>query len=380
MTGYWIRKRLIFTIIFSISIALIAAFLFVSPFVSEKAKNYNSQSVYKNTDIDFIMPEPSYDQVKELPGNNGIDKVFPFFLTKTSVKVGGSSRTTTVLLSDSFENIDKTMYNSKRLIKESDSKYDDPILVDWQFCKDTSADIGDTVSFTIGGETKEYKIAAIYETNSIYEGGAVLAQISTELKDKIAHNSQNNGYSGAYISASDHSTCQSYLTKEYRPLGRLKDRDQFDSDEQYKVHYDAIMSSGYANEITDFRVKENSLDKEASSIMIWIGAALSCILVIGYNIVMSKRGCEKRFFSTNSIPKGRNVKPYYIISFVFELLLFAAAYAAALICIISFADQYISKTIIGFEIVVVPLAVLVAELFCLVMNSMMVKSLERKGS
>ena len=90
-----------------------------------------------------------------------------------------------------------------------------------------------------------------------------------------------------YISASDYNTCQTYLTKDYRPMGRLKDRDRFDSDEQYQVHYDAIMSSGYANEITDFRVRENSLDKKVSPLMVWIGTALSAVLIIAFNVSFS---------------------------------------------------------------------------------------------
>lgn len=161
MTGYWIRHRALLSIILSAAIAIIAGLLFVFPFISQIADNYNFQSVYKNTSIDFIAPEPSFEQISELPRNNGIDKVFPFFLTKTSVNTDGKSRTTTVLLSDRFENVDITMYNSKRLIKKSDSDFENPILVDWQFCKDTATDIGDTVSFSMGDTTAEYKIYAI---------------------------------------------------------------------------------------------------------------------------------------------------------------------------------------------------------------------------
>ena len=211
MTGYWIRCRSLVSLLLGVVIALIAVLLFVFPFISQQANNYNSQSVYKNTSIDFIAPEPSFDQINELSGNYGIDKVFPFFLTKTSVNVGGNSRTTTVLLSDQFQNVDITMYNSNRLIKQSDTEYDNPILVDWKFCKDTLSDIGDMVSFTIGDTTAKYTIYAIYETNSIYEGGAILVQLSAEQKDSIVQNAQNNGYSGMYISVSDYNACQSYL-------------------------------------------------------------------------------------------------------------------------------------------------------------------------
>ena len=180
------RIRLFLTLVVSAAVGLVASFLFVYPFIMQRADAYNSQSIYKNTEIDFIAPEPSFEQVEDLPGTNGIDKVFPFFLTKTQVDVNGSSRTTTVLLSDLFQNADLTMYNENRLIEKSNEKYDNAILVDWQFCHDTSVGIGDTVSFAIGGENAEFRIYAIYETNSIYDGGAILAEITSDQKNAIA--------------------------------------------------------------------------------------------------------------------------------------------------------------------------------------------------
>lgn len=378
MTGYWIRHRALLSIILSAVIAVVAVLLFVFPFISQIAENYNSESVYKNTSIDFIVPEPSFEQVTELPGTNGIDKVFPFYLTKTTVNIGSQTRTTTVLLSDQFQDADMTMYNSKRLIKKSNIEFENPILVDWQFCKETSANIGDTVSFSIDRETAEYKIYAIYETNSVYEGGAILAPLSTEQKDTIAQNSQNNGYSGMYISASDYSACQAYLTKDYRPMGRLKMREQFDSDEQYQVHFEAIMSSGYANEITDFRVRENSLDKKVSLTMIWIGTALSAALFIVFNVIISKRGSEKGYFTKHCIPKGQNVKPYYIKSFVCELFCFVVAYVAILFLKLKSSAIYIPKSVLGIEIAFIPVAVFVAEFISLFMNNSMIKSITKK--
>ena len=378
MTGYWFRHRALWSIIISVVIAIVTAILFVFPFVIQIADNYNSQSIYKNTKMDFIAPEPSYEQINELQGTNGINKIFPFFITKLPVSIGSKSRTTSVILSDQLDNIDITMYNDTRLIDKSNTEYDNPILVDWQFCKDTSAEIGDTVTFSFGGTENEYQIYAIYETNTIYEGGAILAKISTEQKDQITQNSKSNGYSAMYISASDYNACKTYLTQDYRPMGKLKTREQFESDEQYQIQYDAVMSGGYANEITDFRVRENSFDKKSSPLMLWIGAALSAVLIIAFNVVMAKRGNEKGYFTKHCIPKGQNVKPYYIKSFVCELLLFDVAYAVTLIYKIKFSSAYIPKSALGVEILLIPIAILAAEIISLCINSSMLKSITKK--
>ena len=161
--------------------------------------NYNAQSIYENTAMDFIAPEPSYEQVAELEGTNGIDKVFPFYLTKTQVSVNGVSRTTTVLLSDQFQTVGITMYNEARVIEKASAEVENPIYIDWQFANDTGAKLGDTVSFAINNKTVEFQVYAIYETNTIYNGGAILAQITAEQATGIRNSSVNNGYSGMYI-------------------------------------------------------------------------------------------------------------------------------------------------------------------------------------
>ena len=378
MAGYWARHRLLLTIIMSVAVALVTSFLFVYPSIHQHASDYNAQSIYKNSQIDFIAPEPSFEQVGDLSGTNGIDKLFPFFMTKSQVNIGGASRTTTLLLSDQFQNIDMTMYSQARLIEKAGAEYDNPILVDWQFCKDTGAKIGDTVELPIGGQSVDYKIFAVYETNTLYDGGAIIAEISADQKAAIAEQSSNNGYSGMYISASDYNVCQSYLTTEYRPLGRLKDRDQFSDDEQYQVHYDAIMSSGYANEITDFRVRENGLRLSSSSIMVWIGAILAIIVILGFNLAMSKRGCEKAYFTKQRIPKGQDVKPYYSTAFLFELIITILLYAVFLILRLKLADEYIPGSAVGLKVVVIPVAVVVAEIIALIMNFSAVSEMTRK--
>lgn len=378
MGGYWVRHRLFLTLIVTAAVALIASFLFEYPSVIQRADAYNSHSIYKNTDIDFIAPEPSFDQVNDLPGTNGIDKIFPFFLTKTQVNVNSTSRTTTVLLSDQFQNVDLTMYNSARLIEKSNERFDNPILVDWQFCHDTSAKIGDIVSFAICGEKIEFKIYAIYETNSIYDNGAILAEISDDQKNAIAQQSSNTGYSGMYISASDYSACRSFLTAEYRPLGRLKERDQFSSDDQYQVHYDAIMSSGYANEITDFRIRETSLSERTGLLMICIGAVLMAAVMIGFNFAMANRGCERVYFTKQCVPKGQNVKPYYTISFVFEVVCSIALFMTMLFLRIRTADVYIPVASIGLSVTIIPLAIIMAEIISLYLNNVMVSEIVKK--
>lgn len=378
MGSYWFRHRFLLSLILVAALSLICVFLFVYPYVSKQAESYNTQSIYKYSDLDFIAPEPSYEQVESIQGSNGIDKVFPFYMTKTQVSVNGATRTTTVLLSDDFANLDITMYNPDRLIESSNNNFDNPILVDWQFCHETTAKLGDTVSFLIGGNNVDFQISAIYETNTLYDGGAIIANINAELAAVIRENSQNNGYSSMYVSASDYNICKSYLTTEYRPLGRLRDRESFDDEEQYQIHYDAIMSSGYANEITDFRIRESDAVVKDYSVLVWLGAVMVAVLTIVFNVVMGKRGCEKGYFTKHCIPKGINVGPYYNTSFIFELIGFVILYVAGAVFKWITADYYIPREIINYKITLPLLAIVFAELICLTMNKSMVSGIKRR--
>ena len=377
MKGYWVRHRLLPTIILGVASAMVVGLLFAFPHITQQAGNYNAQSIYKNTEMDFIVPEPSYEQVRELEDKNGIGKVFPFYLTKTQVSVNDKSRTTTVLLSDQFQNVGITMYNEARVIEKATTEVINPIYIDWQFAQDTGAKPGDRVSFTINGATVEFQVYAIYETNTIYDGGAILAQITAEQADGIRSNSANNGYSGMYTSAIDYSTCRTYLTTDYRPLGRLKNRESFDSDEQYQIHYDAIMSTGYANEITDFRVRETDSDAEKNTMMIWIGAVLAAAIAIVFNVAMSRRGCERAYFTKFCIPKGQDVKPYYKTALTVETVVWLLLFAGVLFGAIYTYDEFIHKAAMDTRILVIPVAVIVAEIICLLMNNAMIADITK---
>lgn len=373
MGGHWIRHRLLLSIVLCCVVTLVSVLLFVFPYIISSSETYNQQSIYKNSDMDFIVPEPSFEQVSQLPGTQGIDKVFPFYKTTSLVTINNQTRSTNVLLTDQMNNVDITMYCSNRLIKGSNKQYNNPVLIDWQFAHDTNAKIGDIITITIGENNVDYTVSAIYETNSLYEGGAILAPITAEQKESISNNSKNSGYSAMYVSASDYSTCQTYLKTEYRPLGRLKDRDLFDSDEQYQIHYDAIMSSGFANEITDLRIKESNLSIKTSPLLIWIASAIVMVCIIAYNIFMKSRGSEKVYFKDFCIPKGLDVKPYYSISFIFELVLPIIGYIALLVFKIITSTVYIpNSSIFTIWLLCVPAVILVANIVNLISNNAMI--------
>lgn len=378
MIGYWFRHRLVFSFLMAILLGTITAILFAYPTVKRSAQLYDEQSVYNNSKIDFIVPEPSYAQIDELPGQNGIDKIFPFYITKTEVKTPDTSRTTTVLLSDQMDNIDITMYNDNRLIEKSKKSIENPAFVDWQFCKDSNAKLGDTITITVGEELVNYTIAAIYETNTIYDGGAILIGINPSQKRAISDTSKNNGYSAMYVTAENYDECSRFFMNDYRPLGRLKSEKQFDSKEQYDIHYDAIMSSSYSNEITDFRVKSSEVSTKQSSVLIFLGTIISVVIIIAFNLVMFNRGTEKGYFERYCITRGLNVKQYIYMSLIVESILGILCYVILNLLLIRNSNIYISANAIGLREAIIPIGIVVAEVFSLCYLLLVVKLMEKK--
>ncbi len=372
MFDYWIKNRLVFSLIMSFGLIGITSLLFAYPYLKNNADIYNKKSVYCNSSMTFIAPEPSFDQVNSLSGTNGISEIFPFFLTKTDVKIKTSSRYTTVLLSDYFKNIDITMYNDSRLIKKSNKKYSNPILIDWEFSKDTGATIDDVVVINIGGKDIKYTVQAIYETNTIYEGGAVVAEINKTEKNNIINNSVNSGYSAMYIEVNNYEKCKNYLTTDYRPLGRLKDRNQFENNDKYKIHKNAILDGAYANEITDFKTKNIPLKNNI--FLLLLGALITLIIIIGFNIVMFFRGTERGYFIRYCIPNGKKVDSYYRLSFIFESVVIIVGYIILVLIQIKVKKTYIPKMMINIKLMIIPLAVVVGELLSIIHKNTYISS------
>ena len=253
--------------------------------------------------MDFDIPSPSYEQITQLESEDAIESVFPYYYTEIDIEYNGRKRETNLFFSDAFEKLNQTMYCDGRLIAKTTEDIENPILVDYQFVQDTGVALGDTLSITIRSMKIEFQISAIYETNTYYDGGALMAKWEGVQKDTIMALSPKLVYSGAYVQASDHSQCKTYLETQYKPYGRLKDVSDFSTQEAYEIHYNAFMSANYANEITNFNAKAQDVRfkveaKESSAARY---ATLSYIIVavtmLVSNVGFWLRKSERRYFA-----------------------------------------------------------------------------------
>ena len=89
---------------------------------------------------------------------------------------------------------------------------------------------------------------------------------------------------------------------------------------------------------------------------------------------MAKRGQEEAYFTKHCIPRGQNVKPYYTISFIAESLLSIGLFFAIIVIRKNSSGEFIARTFGDAKVIIIPAAMIVAELVCLYLNTSKVQA------
>ena len=376
MTNYWTKNRLLFDIIVPIILILIVAFAFVSPVFANEGEIALMQSLSKSKKLDFDVPSPSFEQISQLERETTIKSVFPYYFTRASVFVNGKIRETRLFFSDAFDKLDQTMYCDERLIEKASENYNNPIYVDYKFVSDTNAKLGSVVSVTLGTKKVDFQVAAIYETNTYYDGGAVIAKWEGSQKEAVMVVSPKLAYSGAYIQAADHAQCKNYLEANYKPYGRLKDRSEFSSQEAYETHYNAFMSANYSNEITDFAVKTESTQATVSekssstTISIILCGIVLVVAMVFVNFLLWIRKSEKGYMEKRQV-KGGKIGVYYVLSTLVQSVILLAGMSIAVIVASLGTQLYIPDSVVVEKTIAFGCTALVAVVALIVENSIL---------
>lgn len=372
MIKYWFKNRLVYDIIVPIVLVAIMIFAFIVPMFNNLAQANQMQSLYNNTKLNFDIPSPSYEQISQLESKEFIEGVFPYYFTKVSVKTSQKTRETNLFLSEAFDKLEQTMYCNARCIQKSKKEHTNPILVDYKFVQDTGAKLDETVSITFGSTKIDFQISAIYETNTNYTNGAVLVKWDGLQKQTITALSPNLTYSGAYVYATNTQQCKQYLQTEYKPYGRLKNPQDFATQEAYQTHYNAFMSANYSNEITDFSVKAQDVKSNVQSkqntanlYAILVGVIMLVGLVAS-NFILWLRGSERKYFANRQIKGNKNTVVYYLVStltqaaiVIFGILISALVVPSTLTMYVPTAMAMSKTTILIISVAVVMMLVAV---------------------
>lgn len=202
-------------------------------------------------------------------------------------------------------------------------------------------------------------------------------------KEALTATTERLLYSGAYISASDRSQCEYYLRTEYKPLGRLKDRSEFDTEEAYLRHYENFMSASYSNELTDFSVKgEDALrgakEKMASTDQYLILACvITLAIMLASNLILWFRGSERDYFASRKLLGAKSLGVYYLYASAVQAAVLVLGAIVTVLAIPAVSELYVPRdALLSRSVIFISAAVLVSALV-LLENMLLVKETKR---
>lgn len=346
---HWLRNRFIFTAITSAVIIALVGGLFLATNIKNESLNNSRTSTYEKSDIDYDIPSPSKSQLASISELDFVDNVFGYYYTESSVSCNGNSKTVKILYSDCMDSVDFTMYNSDRLISESDEQLDNPIYVDYDFATELEVEVSDEVVI----DSIAYQIGGIYETNMYNH--AILIPLVGEQKEFIE--SRVSNYSGAYIAVNDVSAAEAYW-RDYKPEGRLKNPEDFDSREAYETHYNGWNSASYYNEITSFSGKLENVGM-AKTYDFKLIVAIYSVATIAVNLVLFLRKSERVYFGQKKSKRG--ITSYYVKTLLLENIVTIAGLYLIVSNAVKSCEVYVSEAIYSkISIIMVVICVVVS--------------------
>lgn len=315
MVKYFLKNRAVYSIVLAVLIGIFSTFLFVQPSAETRSENLLLTSVYENSDIDYDIPSPTKSQLAEIEALDFVDDAFGYYFTDGSLKVGSKSVKTKIIFGDDLDSLGITMYNEDRLIYTSqDGLYENPLYVDYDFYTKNKLSIGDTVYFN----NIEFQIGRVYETNSYYGSATFIPLVGAQ---KTYIESITKSYSGAYLKVNDGTKAEAYL-RNYKPLGRLKDKSDFATDTEYQTHYNSWNNASYYNEITSFSSKLASANVKTEA-NYTLGFIISAVVMVIVNVILSIRKNERIYFYKKK--NKASVGGYYIATVLMDTILMAAS-------------------------------------------------------
>lgn len=325
ITGFYFKRKFIFSFIFSVLISVIFSMIYIeSGTINSQIRN--SESLYVNSKIDFVIPSPTYNQVEDLKNMDHINNVVGFSYGKISVNINEKNISQQeILVFNDFTNLENTPYCESRIIEREEEAHEG-VFVDYEFAKLYNIKLGDEISLSIRNTKFNYKVSRIYETNILYNKGTLVLEMNNVL-DSIFNGGNIKSFSSAYVSSKDYTASRNYFINEYKPLGRLKDKSEFKTDDEYNKYVEEFNKISFALEIQEISNKfaaikiENEQLQNKVHIYQVLTYILPAILVIFYMFLFRQFRFEKEFLNANRknyLSKNNNI--YLLIDSLFILI------------------------------------------------------------
>ncbi len=357
MKKKWYQNYLLIGTLVVIVIALVCSFAFTQSNIRQLEQKHVFESIYKDTKIDFIIPSPADNQIGELESNNAIKSVTPYYETATKATINGAAASGTTLMFPYEGKMEQTPYCQTRVIA-GDKQYGvGDAVIDRAYAEKNGCKVGDKVQLTLGGSTVEYTIAAIAETNTYYNDGTVAFVLKKA--DAEGLTTRDTRYSAAYVEAADKAACKTFLEHEYKPLGRLKNKADFSSEEAYNQHVQNFNDADWSKEITNCEANYNSLKvkyanvESSATVNLIIAAVIVALAIIIFNVVVIQNGTLKKIMREVLVKKNgtkKDLAAFFSHGIILNLIEFVVLYCGLYFLIVksngaAFLNYYLQAII-----------------------------------
>jgi hypothetical protein len=328
-------KKSLFQFIAVLLIVVITSLFFLLPSERQIAKSYNDNILKNNVNLSFQVPSPGKDQVKELETHSAIDKVFPYYDLFANLKLKNRTLSNyyTMLITNTQTASFPFTQDSVAVKKINYSNNDTVAFIGYSFANDNNLNAGDSIVLNIGENATAAIIGAVVVDPGLFmhirqgngSGGAVIVSVPEGYLDEVTKG-RTIQYGGAYIRVNDYDGTKNIL-REYKPMGRLRDRNLFSTQDEYQNYLDNFNKTSYAAEIRDLG---SELGRPASFPV--YGVLLTLIIaVIGIMLIVTVIFGSKSSLGINreKIKKGEYVnsiiapiKRNYLVILLFNIVLY----------------------------------------------------------
>ena len=258
--GFFSLKQIGLQFLALVIVILISFFMFVRPAITTIATHHTLTTVSDKASVDFQIPSPSNSQLVSLEQEPFIQKVFPYYDLFSDITAQDNTRieNTYIMLIESIRSKDFPFIAAPLQIKKITDVIDVALFIDSVVAKRYGIAEGDNISVDLGTMNITVPVAAIVYPPFDYlhiqknqTGLLVLALSNATFTQLTAANHKTITYSGAYVRVSEYTAAKAFF-KNYKPLGRMKNRKLFKSDVEYDMYVKSFYETSYEAEIRDF--------------------------------------------------------------------------------------------------------------------------------
>lgn len=199
----------------------------------------------KDTAVDYIITAPTREQVMEIKEHKGIEFVTPYVYRSVKIKNQGKTYESSLYIVEDAEETKCTTFSDKLRVSGTIPNSDNSICISEEVAKNTGAAVGDRLTVVVQNTELEFIVSGVYKSDFRTVGGMLLSENNGDLAKLIGTEYK---YNGAYVGSIDTSATDAYI-ENYIPVGDLRTREEFDSDEAYQIYLKDRETSDYSKMI-----------------------------------------------------------------------------------------------------------------------------------